>query len=260
MRRPGHRDRLLDDQVGDLRGNRHHHRARQRRHEPGDRGEPVGAGRQVEQQEIERAPGRVGEELAEGVRFHVAAPDVGLRLAGGVPGHGRLVRRQEQIHGHHLDPLGAHGRLHPGLGELEPHAAHPEHLGDGGTVEIGVEDADGGALAGKRRGEVGRQRRLPDPALARDDRHDAADGRQPGLEPALLLLHLLDDVGAAVTDDVLVLFHPAARRSSPHASPRSASTPSLKINGSMASAATGSAHHQPARAFSPRPRRSVSDR
>src|SRR5205807_1161669 len=45
----------------------------------------------------------------------------------------------------------------------------------------------------------------------------------------------------------------------PPPSPLQASIPSRTINGSIARAATGSAHHQPSTAFSPRPSRVVAE-
>src|SRR2546430_10722181 len=130
---------------------------------------------------------------------------LGLR----VPRERRRVRRQQQVHRHHLDAERRPGRLDAARCEDEALAAHAEHLRHRGPVEIRVEDANPEATEGQAASQVRGQRRLADSALARDDRADGVDGGQALAEPGLLSLDLADDVRAAVARDVLVLFHAA---------------------------------------------------
>ena len=134
------------------------------------------SGRQVREQEVQLAPARLVNHLAQGVDCHGAAPQ---QRVGGF---------DEEADGHQLDAL-CLGRdnlvdavlLH-GVGQV---AFDAEHLGLRGAVDVGIEHADAVAHVAQRHGEVGREGRLADAALARGDGHHVADG---ACRSAVLLL------------------------------------------------------------------------
>ena len=86
--------------------------------------------------------------------------------------------------------------------------AEPEHARDRVAPDVGVENADALAFRCERGGEVGRQGRLADPALARADAQDVRDLREralgEGAAPELLLQGALLLVGEDVEVDVHV--------------------------------------------------------
>ena len=208
------------DQVGDAGGNRDHDRAGQPGQEIEERRQPIGARREVDEENVERAPGGVGQELTEGRALHGPAPGVGLGLGGRVPHDGRVVAGQEQVHRQDANPLGGDGRLHAIPLDPKRLAAHAQHLAHRGAVEVRVEDAHPEPAPRERPREVRGDRALADAALAGDHRHAGADRGHPGGEPRLLRDDLLHDVRAAVARDVAIALHvslasmpPAARAS-----------------------------------------------
>ena len=128
-------------------------------------GDVAGAGRHVDEEEVGLVPVHVGEELLERLVQHRAAPDDRLALrhevadrdAPDAPGFGR--------HEHLVDHRGV--------------AIGAEHAGDREAVDVGVDDADRVPLLGEGDGEVGRDARLADAALARRDQ------QRPGLRAGL---------------------------------------------------------------------------
>ena len=127
----------------------------------------AGARRQVDQQVVELAPLDVLEELADRLVEHRPAP--GDRL---------VAALEEELDRHDPDavvdlerkdlPLGRHHRL----------AVHAHHARDRVAPHVGVERGRAVALRMKRRGQVGRDGRLADPALARADADHVADARE----------------------------------------------------------------------------------
>ena len=124
----------------------------------------AGARGQVDQEVVEVAPVGVLEELLHGPVQHEPAP------------HDRLLLVGQEAHGQHphrARPDGALERDHlprPGLDV----ALHAEQAGDGEAPDVGVEDPDDQAAGGQGHGQVDRDRRLADAALAR------GDGQHPG--------------------------------------------------------------------------------
>ena len=113
---------------------------------------------------VELAPVHVGEELLERPVQHRPAP------------HHRRVVLEEEADRHQLE-VAAHGR-HDHLVDDDRPLVDAEHVRDRVAVDVGVEDADALAEAGERRGEVDRERRLADAALAARDRDHARAGRE----------------------------------------------------------------------------------
>ena len=133
-----------------------------------------GAGRQVDHQVVQFVPLGVLEELVDGVVNHRAAPDDGLFLV--------LL---EVCHGHHLDaPL-------LGGNYLPVHIIGPggggQDVGDVGTVNINVQNADPGAFLGQRDCQVDRYGGLADAALAAVYADLGLDFAQPLADLSLLL-------------------------------------------------------------------------
>ena len=169
--------------------------------------EPIGPRREIDQEQVERAPRGVGQELAEGRPLHRAAPRMSLGLGRRLPHDGRVVTGQEQVHRQDPDPLGGDGRLDAVGRDPERLAAHPQHLPHRRPVEVGVQHPHPEPAGRERAGEIRRDRALPDPALAGDHRDAGADRRHPRGEPPLLGDDLLDDVRAAVARDVAITLH-----------------------------------------------------
>ncbi len=130
------------------------------------------AGRQVDEQVVELAPVGLVHELAE----HELDRHRRERQ--------RLILGDEEADRHELQPVHVDRRQRDRPAEppqlqlacaLAPRQA--DHQREVGAVEVGVEHADGGAVAGEGEGEIERQRRLADAALAAGDRDDTACGR-----------------------------------------------------------------------------------
>ena len=129
-------------------------------------GDVAGARRHVDEQEVGVVPVDVGEELLERLVQHRAPPDHGLAL-------GHEVADRDAAHAPRLRTGAASRRSPTGS------AVGAEHAGDREAVDVGVDDADGVAVGGEGDGEVGRDARLADAALARRD--EQRPGPRPGL-------------------------------------------------------------------------------
>ena len=129
----------------------------------------AGAGRQVDEQVVQLAPGDVLEELRQRLVQHRPAPD------------DRRVLLDEEADRHDLHAVGLE-REDLALGrDRRALAAETEHARDRVAPDVGVEDADGLAVERQRGGEVRGQRRLADAALARADAQDVLDlGQRAG--------------------------------------------------------------------------------
>ena len=128
----------------------------------GGHGGVAGAGRQVDDEVVELAPGHVAEELLDAAADHRPAPD-----------DGRAGREQEADRDE-LDAValdGVQALLAVGLEA----GGQAEHGGQVGAGDVGVEQADGGAALGEGDGEVGGDGGLADAALVRGDGDDVAD-------------------------------------------------------------------------------------
>lgn len=111
----------------------------------------AGAGRQVEEEDVEVTPEDVGEELLQGAVEHRAPP------------HDGLVAGDEHADAHHFHPVGDLRDDH--LVDAGRLTGEAEHRGDGEPVDVGVDETDAQALLRKCRGEVRCHRGLPDPPL-----------------------------------------------------------------------------------------------
>ena len=118
-------------------------------------GDVAGARRHVDQQELGRVPVHVGQELLERLVQHRSAPDHGLVLGHEVPDRDAA----------HAPAFGRHDHLV----DHDRRAVGAEHAGDRVAVDVGVDDADRVPLLGEGDGEVGRDARLADAALAGRD-------------------------------------------------------------------------------------------
>ena len=126
----------------------------------------AGPRREVDEEVVEVAPVGVLQELLHGPGQDEPAPHDRLLLVGQEP------HRQ---HPHGARPDGALERDHlprPGLDV----ALHAQQAGDGEAPDVGVEDPDGQAPGGQGHGQVDRDRRLADAALARRDGQDPGRG------------------------------------------------------------------------------------
>jgi len=160
-----HVETLAGVEQGDVLRRRDDDRAGQRRLLHQGELRIAGARRQIDDENVERRPGDVAEQLAERAHHHRAAPDDGV------------LGRHEKAHRHALHAvilqrLDALLRVHLRLPVDAHHARHR------GPVDIRVEDADRLAEAGQRQRQIDRRRRLADAALARGDGDDRADARQ----------------------------------------------------------------------------------
>ena len=126
----------------------------------------AGAGRQVDEQVVELAPGDVLEELRQGLVQHRPAP------------HDGGVLLYEEADRHDLHAVGLHRQDLALGGDRRALAAEAEHARDRVAPDVGVEDADTLALERQRGGEVARQRGLADATLARADAEDVGDLRE----------------------------------------------------------------------------------
>ncbi len=151
------------DQREVLRG-RHDHRAGQRHllcH--GELGIAC-AGRHVDDQDIELAPGDVFQHLAQGRHHHRSAPD-----------HRRLLV-DEKAHRHDFQPIGFH-RLQLVVDQGLRLAFQAEQARHRGAVNIGVQNADGLAELLQAERQIDGSGGFADAALARGDRDDLGDAR-----------------------------------------------------------------------------------
>jgi hypothetical protein len=162
-------------------GRHHNHHARQRHKLRGGHRRVARARGQVHQQVVQRAPTHIGEQLAHRARHNRTAP------------HRRLFLLQQEADGHHRHPVAAYRdnlpRLHQRMLALTAH-----HLGDAGTINVGIKQPDPCARLRQRDREVHRYGGLADPALAAGDRNHMLDFGQEVFRgeaaPAHLRRHL----------------------------------------------------------------------
>ena len=164
----------------------------------------AGAWRGVEDEIVELAPVGIGNQLLQGAGGHAATPESGR--GGG----------DEETDGEQLDTVFLDGTdevatiLLDGIGTL---ILYIEHLGHGGSEDVGVEQTYLVAETGEGDGEVGRDGALADASLAGTDGDDVLDawqqladlGAGSGLE--LGLDGDLDVLSAVVLDGSLGGFH-----------------------------------------------------
>ena len=144
------------------------------------------SGRHVDEHVVDVAPGGVAPELADGAAQHGTAPQHGLRFV-----------CQDEVGAHDLDAvLGLHGdEMLVGCGGVG--VCHTEHVGDGRTGDIRVQDAD--ALAGtvELASEDARDERLAHAALAGHDADEVMHARQLAQfelgDATALVCHVLSD-------------------------------------------------------------------
>ena len=122
----------------------------------------AGAGREIDEEVIEIAPGDGGDELLDGFLDHGAAPDDGV------------VALDEEAHGHEFDAVVL------GRDELFVFAdggffVDAHHERDAGAVDVAVEQADAGAKLFEGAGEIDRDGGFADAAFAAGDGDDVAD-------------------------------------------------------------------------------------
>ena len=127
----------------------------------------AGAGRQVDDEDVETAPIGFAQQLAQGRGGHGAAPDHGL------------VGSQHGADRHDLEPEGVVGRENAVVADGGL-AFDAQELGDGGAIKIGIEHADAQALGLQRQGDIDGGGGLADAALARADGDDVLDAGNGG--------------------------------------------------------------------------------
>ncbi len=123
----------------------------------------AGAGRQVDDQDVQRLlfrpPARLGQHLGDGLRRHWPAPDHGvLGLGQQADRHGFQAVRRMRDHGPVL------------IGGL---ARQAQHGRQGRAIDIGVQHPDRQAARRQGRRQIDRNRRLADAALAAGHGQDA---------------------------------------------------------------------------------------
>ena len=82
---------------------------------------------------------------------------------------------EQQVGAHDLDAVLGDFRQHEVAKGMDVASAHTEHLGDRGTGDVGIEDADLVAVTGKLGGDGTGDKRLADTALAGKHGDDAFD-------------------------------------------------------------------------------------
>ena len=130
----------------------------------------AGAGRQIDEEEVELAPGHLLEELADDLVEHGAAHDHGL-VAGG-----------DEADGDELDAVRVDGSIMVVVedGGLARGAEHDGHVG---AVDVGIDEADVVAELCERDGEIDGEGGFADAAFAGadgDDVLDAGEGLRAG--------------------------------------------------------------------------------
>ena len=122
--------------------------------------------RHIDEQEIQRAPSRLEDNLLEGGGGHGAAPDEGLSGSGdvahGEPFHSVLLHGDEEVV---VLVLSFH---------LNGNAFGGRHRGDGGAVDICIGHAHPIPQTGQGHGQVHRNGALAHSALAGSDSNDMA--------------------------------------------------------------------------------------
>ena len=125
------------------------------------------AGRQVEDEVVELAPGDLSDQHLEVLRHHRPAQD------------GGVVVVAEQPHGHRLDAMAFTGHHTSVLGtEWSAGEREAEHAGHAGPVQVGVDETHAQTTTGQRDRQVDSHRRLADAALTTGHRDDVVDTRK----------------------------------------------------------------------------------
>ena len=124
----------------------------------------AGARRHIDEEVVD-VPENVGPELGDHAADDGAAPDDGIGL---------IV--EQKVDGHDLD-AGRADAGQEGVFRADGLLVHPERLRDGGAGDVGVQNADAIALAAQADGELARDHRLADAALAGHDAEHLADVR-----------------------------------------------------------------------------------
>ena len=164
--------------------------------------EALEAGRQVEQQHVERPPGDIAQELTQGRGLERATPHeaLGLRSA---EREGRAVLEQ-QVHGHALHPINSDGGLDGAVGSGEWGVVHSQQARHGRAVQVSVQHPHGPAGARQGSGEVGGHEALAHPPLAAHHRDQPADAGEPLGHAAPLGGDLLGEPGAVGAGELVV--------------------------------------------------------
>ena len=169
-----HRDRLLRVEVGQVLGCDDDDDPVERKAAGDELLQVGGAGRQVDDEVVERTPvDSVDEAVEEQLHHRCRHRD-------------RLVLGDQELRRHDLDAVARNGlrallherRVAPdidALGGMAAREAH--HQREIGTVDVRVEQTDALFPLGQREGEVEAHCRLPDAALAADDGDDPAGRR-----------------------------------------------------------------------------------
>ncbi|MCY1361370.1 hypothetical protein D9M69_480350 [compost metagenome] len=171
------------------------HRARHRHALAQRELDVAGARRHVDDQVVEVFPVGLAQQLLERLRGHGAAPDHGLV---------GVDQEADRHHLHAMALLGLHVLAVDALGA--PVQAH--HHGLARAVDVGVEQAHGGALGGQRQRQVGGRGALAHAALARGHGHDVA---HVGHQLHAALHRMADDPGDDVDRHVLHARHGLGR-------------------------------------------------
>ena len=131
----------------------------------------AGAGRHVDDHDVEVAPLDLAQHLLQRAHHHRPAPD-----------H-RRVLGDEKPHRHHLKPVILHRLQGLAVARAGP-AGNPQHARHRRAIDVGVEHPDSEPVRLQAEREVGGDRRFADPALARGDGDDRADpGDRAALRP-----------------------------------------------------------------------------
>ena len=157
-----HRDAAPRIDQRDVLRRRDDHRTRQRRLLRHGELRIAGAGRQVDDQDIEIAPRHLAQHLRDRRDHHRAAPD-----------HGEVFLDQKADR-HHLDAETLH-RLQHARADLPRLAAQAEQFWLRRAVNVGVEDAGLQSDRGEAEREIAGGGGLADAALAGGDRDDVLD-------------------------------------------------------------------------------------
>ncbi len=127
----------------------------------------AGAGREVDEEDVEVAPFHLLQKLADDLVKHGAAHDEGL-VAGG-----------DESDGDDFDAVGEVG-LDLVVGEDAGLLRSAHHERDVGAVDVGVDEADAMAELSERDGEVDGEGGFADAALAGSDGDDGFDSGERG--------------------------------------------------------------------------------
>ena len=204
LRQGGHRAR--DDAARHLGRNRHEQERGPRPEEIGVLDGPLGSGRQVEQQQVERAPLEGPEDLAEERELPRGAPRVRFAVRRALELE-RLRLRDHRAHREDPDPVAGPRQRDLVAAGHEQGPLDARHARLRRAVEVRVQDRDPKPARPQGARELQRQRALADAALAGADRHEVTHPGQPVGDAGALLRHLLEDAGPSVAGDVVVALH-----------------------------------------------------